>query len=87
MLGERLGDCKDQAARPQSGGARTRGERGFEIGKLCDRRCAVALRDGLERPIGARAQTEPATDAAKLDDAEYPAENAAMSCERCNGCA
>jgi hypothetical protein len=47
MLGERLGDGKDQAARPKSGGALTRDERGFEIGKLCDRRSAVTLRDGL----------------------------------------
>ena len=48
------------------------------------RYCAVASRDGLECRIQAEVQIEPATDAAKLDDLST-AENAAISCERCNG--
>ena len=86
MLGEGVRDCKEEAARAKHGCTRTRGERGFEIGELRGRHSAVTSGDGLERCIEAEAQIKPATDAAKLDDLST-AENAAISCERCNGCA
>ena len=51
MLGERLGHCKDAAARPQSGGARTSGEDFVKPGKVGRRNRTVASRRGFERRI------------------------------------
>jgi hypothetical protein len=68
MLGESLRDCKDEAARPQSGGARKSGESLVEPSEAGGRDPAVASGYGVERRIEIGAQVEPASDAAKLDD-------------------
>ena len=63
MLGKRLRDCKDEAARPEScrGSARTSGERCVELSKPCGRDRAVALREGLKRRVEVGLQIEPAS--------------------------
>jgi len=68
MLGKRLRHCKDAAARPQSGWPRTRGERVIKPSEADGGDRAVPSRQGLERYIELRPQTQPASDADKLDD-------------------
>ena len=68
MLSEGLRHCKDEAARPQSGGARASGESLVEPSEAGGSDPAVTLRHGVERRIQLGAQVEPASDAAKLDD-------------------
>jgi hypothetical protein len=65
MLGERLRHCKDEAARPQSGDARTSGESLVEPSEAGGRDPAVTLRYGVERRIRLGSQIHPASDAAK----------------------
>jgi hypothetical protein len=48
--------------------SRKRGEAVIESGKPCGRDRAVSLRQRLERRVEVRAQTEPGSDVAKLDD-------------------
>ena len=67
MLGERLRDCKDAAARAQSElGLRpstgTSGEEMVELSQACGRDRALAMRQGRERRVEVRAQAEPGSD-------------------------
>jgi hypothetical protein len=68
MLGKRFRHCKDAAAHPESGAARTRGDDLVEPGKAGRRDRAVPARHGLERYIEFGLQTQPAGDLAQLDD-------------------
>ena len=68
MLSEGLRHCKDEAARPQSGDARTSGESLVEPSEAGGRDPAVTLRYGVERRIQLGSQIHPASDPAKLDD-------------------
>jgi hypothetical protein len=53
---------------PESGCARSSGERDIKIGKFGKRRCAVASRQSLKRFIKARAKIETATNVPQADD-------------------
>src|SRR5438270_4678314 len=72
MLGEHLGQCKDAAARTESGGARTGGERIIEPVEMGGRERNVASPQGFERRIRFGPQTHSATNTPKLDDLRPP---------------
>src|SRR5271168_4926360 len=68
MLDEPLRDRKDAAPDLQTGGIRASRKRAVQLAKTGGRHRTVPSRDGLERRIELRAQTQAASDAALLDD-------------------
>ena len=68
MVGEHLGQCKDAAARVESRGTRTVGERNIEPVEMGDHERNIASPQGFERRIQFGPQIHPATNAPKLDD-------------------
>ena len=70
MLGKRLGDDQDAAARPKSdgrlrSGVGSGGEAAVELTQPRDRDRAVSLREGLERGVELRGRTKARSHVAK----------------------
>ena len=90
MLGERLRYCKDEAARPKSRQGRRQGVRRASdraAASACDRERTVAVCDGFECRIEARQRGSASATMRRSWMISVPTENAAISCERCSGCA